>query len=358
MISRLLFDLAKEYEHPGMLDWLSLKINLMHLPEPVVRHLQSLSAMVFQINALTGEEDWRSYCWTAVPSDSTSIHFRVSDCLHIQGSPARIGMPNNVFGALDIRYCAEKMIGFAVKQLGYESLPGIEAWECTRIDVTVNYLMQSEAEAIQALAYLKQSPESRQAHSFEQNGFYIGKGSSLQKGKIYLKGREAIHNQRTKRRALYTEDQIIKCQRLLRAEHTLARHMIRRLREQHNLHWYQLSPEYLIGMHNLYFKDYFSSVEITDMSTILEKLIIVSPTEGQARAAYDCYVRIRMIGFEQAKVSFTRTSWYRHLHHLRAIGLKRADFQPINVIPLRKRAIEVSEPVRHWDNIRIASGAL
>tara|TARA_Y100001951_G_C11292957_1_gene273498 strand:- start:822 stop:1883 length:1062 start_codon:yes stop_codon:yes gene_type:complete len=347
------FDIEKEHEHSGMLDWLSLKINLMHLSEPVVRHLQSLSGMVFKINALTGEEDWRTYCWTKIPSDSTDIHFRVTDSLHIQGSPARIGMPNNVFGAIDIRYCAQKMIGFAAQQLGYP-LPVIESWGCTRIDVTRNYLMQSESEARQALAYLKQAPESRQAHSYEQNGFYIGKGSSLQKGKIYLKGREAVANQRKKRRAHYTEEQLSKCQRLLRAEHTIGRHLLRRLREQQAIEWYQLSPNYLIQMHNLYFKEYFSDMELTDMSTILEKLTTVSPTEGQARAAYDCYVRIRMVGYEQARVTFTKPSWYRHIKHLKAIGLTRADLQPINVIPLRKRAIELSQPIRHWDDIRAA----
>ena len=90
------------------------------------------------------------------------------------------------------------------------------------------------------------------------------------------------------------------------------------------------------------------------MSTILEKLTTVSPTEGQARAAYDCYVRIRMVGYEQARVTFTKPSWYRHIKHLKAIGLTRADLQPINVIPLRKRAIELSQPIRHWDDIRAA----
>lgn len=213
--------------------------------------------------------------------------------------------------------------------------------------------MQSEAEARQALAYLKQSPECRQKHSFESAGFYIGKGSTLQRGKIYLKGQDAKRCKRAGR-AEYTEEQLVKSQRLLRAEHTLARHFIRRLRERHNIHWYQLTPDYLLQLHDAYSSDYFSDIEVTDMSTVLEKLLQVAPTEGQARAAYDCYVRIRMTGYEQAKTTFTKPSWYRHLSHLNSAGFKRADLQMINVIPLQKRAIQVSEPVRHWDEIKVA----
>lgn len=348
-----LFDTSKEFEHAGMIDWLTLKIDLCHLPEPVVRQLQSLNSMIFKVNAQSGEVDWQTYAWESVRSDTHQVCFRVGGEFHIQGSPARVGLPNNAFGALDIRYCATKMIAFARDYLGVPELPPLELWTCSRIDVTRNYLMQSEAEARQALAYLKQSPESRQKHSYESNGFYIGKGSTLQRGKIYLKGQDAKRCKRAGR-AEYTEEQIVKSQRLLRAEHTLARHLIRRLRERHNIHWYQLTPDYLLQLHDAYFSEYFSEIEVTDMSTVLEKLLDVAPTEGQARAAYDCYVRIRMTGFEQAKTTFTKPSWYRHIGNLKAAGFRRADLQMINVIPLQKRAIQVSEPVRHWDDIKAA----
>jgi II/X family phage/plasmid replication protein len=281
-----------------------------------------------------------------------------------------LGLPNNAFGSADIRYCATKMIRFAEEYFSVRSLldghpdlrltrsgdlnggclPSLESWSCSRIDVTRNYLMQSEAEARQALAYLKQAPESRQKHSFESNGLYIGKRSTLQTGKIYLKGQDAQRCKKTGR-AQYTDDQLFKSKNLLRAELSLKRHSLRRLKQQKNLNWYDLTPSELFKQHDAYFSEYFSNIEVTDMSIHLERLLKTSPTEGQARAAYDCYVRIRMCGYEQTKETYPKPSWYRHISNLKLAGFKRADLQMINVIPLKKRAIQVSEPVRHWDDI-------
>src|SRR5690606_2278877 len=117
-----------------------------------------------------------------------------------------------------------------------------------------------------------------------------------------------------------------------------------------NLNWYELSPERLLQLHDDFFDEYFSEIEVTDMSTVYEQLLQIAPTEGQARAAYDCYVRIRMTGYEQAKTTYTKPSWHRHIANLKAAGFKRADLQMINVIPLQKRAIQLSQPVRHWVN--------
>lgn len=366
-------DESIEYEHSAMIDWLSLRIDLMHLPEPVVRKLQSLNSRLFKVSASTGHVEWESFAWESVASDTHQICFRVGSDFYIQGSPARLGLPNNAFGSLCIQYCAKKMISFASSFLGLTELfeeirsgsidaenqptiagfPPLSFWSCTRIDITRNYLMQSEAEARQALAYLKQSPEGKQRHSYETNGFYIGKRSTLHKGKIYLKGQDAKRNQKSGR-AHYTEEQLEKSQLLLRTEYTMARGIIRRFRENHSINWYQLNPDYLLSLHDSYFKDYFSQIEVTDMGTVLEKLLDVAPTEGQGRAAYDCYTRIRLFGYEQAKTSFTKPSWYRHLKLLKLAGFNRSDLQPTNVIPLQKRAIHIACPVRHWDDIQVA----
>lgn len=367
-----LFDIKKEFEHAGMIDWLTLKIDLCHLPEPVVRLLQSQNSMIFKVNAQTGDIDWQTYAWESVRSDTHQVCFRVGTHFHVQGSPARLGLPNNAFGSLDIQYCALKMIHFAKSYFRISDLldqspdcltrsggqagdcfSSLENWSCSRIDVTRNYVMQSEAEARQALAYLKQSPESRQKHSYESNGLYIGKRSTLQTGKIYLKGQDAKRCKRTGR-AEYSDDQILKSKNLLRAELSLKRHAIRRLSEAKGIDWKSLNPDILLKIHSDYFKEYFSEIEVTDMSTHLQKLLEVAPTEGQARAAYDCFTRIRMYGYEQAKETYTKPSWYRHIGNLKAAGFRRADMQHINVIPLRKRAIEVSQPVRHWDDIKTA----
>jgi II/X family phage/plasmid replication protein len=340
-----------------MCDWLTLKIDISLLPETTIRHLQLMCSKLFKINALTGDLEWETYCYESVKSDTHQICFRVGSDFSIQGSPARIGNPNNAFGALDIVYCANKMILFAADQLNLDSLPDARFWRCTRIDIAANFVMQSGAEARQALAYLKQSPESRQKHSFESNGLYIGKRSSLNRGKIYLKGQDAKRNQKSGR-AIYTEQQLRQSEKLLRAELTLASHYFKRLKNDKDIFWYQLKTQDLITLHTAYFKDYFSQIEVTDMSNILERLLENSPTEGQARSAYDCYTRIRIIGYEQAKASYTNRTWYRHVSNLKAAGFTRADLVQINVIPLKKRAICVGQPARHWDDIDLLPKAV
>lgn len=340
-----------EYAHAGMIDWLTLKIDMTHLSAQLVQKLRSMSSRLCKINP-DGTIDWEAFCFESVRSDTHQVTIRAGSDLQIQGSPARVGLPNNVFGSLDIRYCAQKMIDFAANHLVLGELPALQLWSCTRIDVTTNYLLSSLAEAQQVLSYLKQAPESRQKHSYESHGFYIGKGSTLHHGKIYLKGQDARRNNKSGR-AHYTQEQLDKADRLLRAEYCIRRHMLSRLKDD-DTEWYQLTPQRLFDAHTNYFKDYFSEIEVVDMGNILEKLLKVAETEGQGKAAYDCYVRIRLIGYEQSKSSYPKTSWYRHIKNLKAAGLTRADLNPINVLPLRKKSIEVREPVRHWDEISVA----
>jgi II/X family phage/plasmid replication protein len=347
------YDSSTEFAHPLMCDWMTIKICKSLLPESTIRYLESQSSKLFKVNAQTGELEWESYCYESVRSDTHQICFRIGVDFSIQGSPARIGNPNNAFGALDLLYCAGKMIRFAAEQLDLDRLPDIRFWRCTRVDLAANHIMQSGAEARQALAYLKQSPEGRQKHSFESNGLYIGKRSTLNRGKIYLKGQDAKRNQRYGR-AEYTELQLQKAERLLRSELTLARHFFRRLKDDHNTEWYELTTDKLIELHNEYFKEYFSQVEVTDMSNIEERLLKFSPTEGQARSAFDCYFRIRSLGYEQAKGTYSTPTWYRHIKNLKSAGLTRADLVQINVIPLKKRAICIGEPARYWDDIDVA----
>lgn len=347
------FDAAKEYQHAGMIDWLTLKIDTSLLSDPIIETLRSKTARLCKISP-DGAIDWTSYCWESVRSDTHQVCVRLGSEFHVQGSPARIGLKNNVFGSLDIRYCANKMINLATAILGIPELPQLEHWTCSRIDITRNFLMQSGAEARQAIEYLKQCPEGRQKHSFESYGLYVGKGSSLHRAKFYLKGQDARRNSRLKR-AVYTDEQLLKSDKLLRAEYTIARHKIRRLKEDRKLPWHELTPAFLLSEHEAYIKDYLSDIEVTDMSDILERLISVAPTEGRARAAYDCYNRIRTNGYYQAKESYTYHTWRKHISYLRKAGFKRVDLQSINIIPLRKRAIELSEPVRHWDDIPLSA---
>ena len=349
------FDIKKEYKDVGMIDWLTLRLDLRFLPRDVIEKLRSKTSTICKISP-DGDIDWKSYCWESVRSDTHQVSVRVGGYLYVQGSPARIGLQNNVFGSLDITYCANKMILFAAEHLGIDSIPSLEHWTCSRIDVTRNYQMSSGSEARQALEYIKQTPESRQKHYSESNGFYIGKRSTLHKGKIYLKGQDAKRNKQM-RRAQYTENQILKAEKLLRAEYTLARHGLNRLLEENNCKWFELDKEILLRKHTEFFEEYFSDIEVSDMSNILEKLIEVAPTRGRAQSAYDCYTRIKMFGYDQAKISYSDSTWRNHTSYLKKAGFKRADLQMINVTPLRKRQILLDDAVRCWDDIKLVKEA-
>lgn len=91
------------------------------------------------------------------------------------------------------------------------------------------------------------------------------------------------------------------------------------------------------------------------MGDILERLIEVARTEGRARSAYDCYTRIRMMGPKQARVTYNENTWYTHLSLLKKAGLSKADLQPVNIIPLKKRQIVLSEAIGSWGDIQLAS---
>jgi hypothetical protein len=113
-------------------------------------------------------------------------------------------------------------------------------------------------------------------------------------------------------------------------------------------------------MHTHAFSKLISDIEVTDMDNILDKLLFnvgkeesQIPTIGQAQAAYDCYVRCRTIGFTQAKESFNTHTFNRHLRNLGTIGIKAPDMQPSNVVPFRRRAIVLDQPVSSWADIKL-----
>jgi II/X family phage/plasmid replication protein len=351
------FDESREYLDSGMCDWLTLSICLTFLPPEDIFKIRSLSHRLFKISP-DGEVIWETYPWEQVSSDSHQLSIRITNKLSIQGSPARLGLANNVFGSSDVRYCARKMLAFVQQSLGLQSLPPLECWSCTRIDYTRNFLMQSAAEARQALAYLKLAPERRQKHSSESNGFYIGKGSALHKGKIYLKGVDA-HRNHSAGKACYTAEQLLKSEKLLRAEYTLGRLGILRLKEREATSWFDLTGDDLKRMHTEFFHEYFSEVEVIDMGNLLEKLMAVAPTEGRARAAYDCYNRIRQVGFHQAKQTYPLRTWSRHVRYLKESGLSLSDLESghAHVVPIRRRPIYFQDAVRHWDDIPLIAAA-
>ena len=357
-----MFDLTKEYAHPGMIDWLSLRLDVSLVPEALRLSMEKYSGKIMLISA-DGEVKATRCSWESIRSDTHQIAFRIGSYLEIQGSPARVGLRNNAFGSLDIRYCAEKMISFVLSQFGFlrETLPPLPEWGCTRIDITRNLCMASREEPAQALEALKYLPSGRQKVSFEPDGVYIGKRSSHQTVKIYLKGRDAKRLHASKK-AFYTEEELLLSEYLLRFELMLRSRKIQNLSKSFNRHWAEFTPEFLLTCHDEFFSKYLSDAEIVDMNTLLEKLIEAAKssgrTEGAAKAAYGFYLLVKQHGLEVAKISTPKTTFHRHKKLLKDAGVAASDLVQSNVVPIRRKPILLCDAVCSWEDVKRRIAAL
>lgn len=347
----------------GMIDWLTLWLDASLLDRDSMRRVLQNADRVQRINGLTGEVRWETSVRENIRSDDHNVTVNFGSRLQIQGSPARIASSHNVFGSLDIQECAKSMIDFVAKHHSIFIPKNLPMWSCSRIDINQNFDMGSLAQAQQAIDYLKPLKCGRQKTSTYDTSVIWGKGSSLHKGKAYLKGpqlRELV----SKNNARVSDEELAKADRLLRLEYSMCRGLIHRIRESTGKNWYDFTPEFLLAHHADYFSKFISTVEVVDMCNVLDMLLdnvgkgenqIL--TEGQARAAYSCYTQIRMNGYHVAKEAFTKTSWHRHVQNLRTVGLVAADLQPINVVPLRRRQIVLDQPISSWDQINLAMRA-
>lgn len=343
----------------GMIDWLTLFLDASLLDRDTMRFVMQNIDRVMRIDGMTGQVKWETVAYEHVASDDHHVNVFFGSRLKIQGSPARVVSPHNVFGSLDIRQCALDMINFVSRHYSIILPRDLKKWSCSRIDITQNFDMGSLAQAQQAIDYLKPLKCGRQKTETYDTSVIWGAGSTKHRGKAYLKGpqlRELVR----KNNARVTELELQKADRLLRLEYTMARGLIHRIRESAGLYWYDFTPEFLLAHHADYFSKFISTVEVVDMCNVLDRLLAnvgtgdnQIPTEGQARSAYSCYTQIRMNGFHVAKESFTKRTWARHLQNLRSVGLVAADLQPINVVPLRRRQIVLDQPVSSWDDIKL-----
>lgn len=341
----------------GMIDWLTLILEGLFLDAKTHQRCASLVDRILRISP-DGEVRWATNCRESIRSDSHQVTVSFGSTIRIMGSPARIHHVNNVFGSLDIRKCALDMINFVGNHYDIVLPRRLELWKCSKIDIAENFDMGSESQAQQYINHLKLADYGRQKISTFATSVEWGKGSALQMLKAYMKGAQCLKLVREKS-ALFTDDELAKAKKLVRLELSLRRIYMLRLKEA-GLNWFDLTPENLIALHSHAFSKIISDIEVTDMDNILDKLLFnvgkddgQIPTIGQAQAAYDCFIRCRTIGFRQAQESFSQQTWSRHLKNLSTIGIKAPDLQPSNVVPFRRRAIVLDQPVSCWADIKL-----
>lgn len=310
-------------------------------------------------------------------SDSTGLFWQIQHSgkdtfLVIGASPASVELGNNLFGSSDVEHCARVLLAKAEEILGI-SLPSIIDWECRRLDITHNYLMDDNAQVKQALRELRNGDGIRQKASVPKgDSVYYGEGSDLIAGKIYDKGSQVKHMaKRLHAKGLeqpYEVHEMDVIDKILRMELMLRRRWFDRLQNKKSINdfktieqyknykhttpaWLELTSEQLDKLHNDYFSQFIGNIEVTDMSTLMTKLNEVTPTKGYALASHRTWALIKSIGFEQTRDSMPRSTFSKHCKYLRDAGLSHADLQTSNVLPFRRKTIFISQPVLSWSDV-------
>ncbi len=352
-----------------LLDWITARISLDHLTDEGRAEARLLSDRIARYCPRTGEVRFESSAWDSIRSDSHQITLRVTGSeFWIQGSPARVtGDGCAVFGSgasarLSIAGCLDAMRLFVQQQTGILLPADVALWTVSRVDVTGNLLLGSQAEVLEGLRVLRNCEGGRYRVS-QQAGdtVYWSHKSKLRSGKAYAKGAhiEYMQKQKIYSGRVYTIEEMIAAQSLLRLELKLGREFFQRQ------NWRTLTAEMLTEEWRSYFERMVGACEMTNDNDLKEKIIsaacavqIGTDREGNAiygtdtrgKAAYGCWLLIQSEGWERARESFTKTTWYRHLQILRKAGLGDADISAGVVVPLRRKILEARE-VSSWSQI-------
>ena len=352
-----------------MIDWLTLRLPISVLSAGQLHQLTPYIGGYVVYNA-DGEEIRKKPMFDIerLRSDASGIYWRIDfdgklHYLTVAASPASLEHGINVFGSDDIRHCAGIVVSHASRALGI-FLPPPSAWHCTRLDFTHNYALESNKHVKQALRELLKGNGVRQkAVNLAGDSVYWGHKSDLIGGKAYDKGTQLLTLMRRNKQQA-TPDQIDLASRLLRFELSLKARWFRRYADTLNedgktQHWLDITPEYLNAIHVNFFGQFVGDSGVMEMNDkgkgLLEALTFITGSKGRAAAAFDCWMRIRQLGFDVAKTTMPKSTFLRHKKALLEAGLSEADLQSGTVIPFRRNTITLSAPVTSWEELRRAA---
>ncbi len=335
-----------------MLDWLTLKVDICELNDYARERLQRSQSRIFCLDS-DGSLVWERTGRKTVRSDSHQITMEMDSHFTIYGSPARVGLErvDNVFGSGDPVECAGRMIRF-VEQCHGVQLPDYTKWKCTRMDVTHNYHLGELSNVLTALEMLRNVEGGRYQLQTSAETVYWSPRSTRRSGKAYAKGPHMQYLAK-RGRAFLTPEEMHDVNGLLRLELSLKRHFFARTIGKP---WFELSAAELEAEHEAYFAELVGKVEINEMSDMRQQCIEAAQrlglTEGLGRAAYLSWNSIRSVGFATWKADTPKATFYRHKKIMQEAGLSYADFRARNVVPIRRRRIELDQPVRSWAELR------
>jgi II/X family phage/plasmid replication protein len=338
-----------EFQHFSEAEWL----NLRSLNDRIIRFKPSDSAPLDDFYMLLERDSikWECGSWESVRSDTHQIAFRIgSDCLFIQGSPARcIGSGDAVFGegashALDIAGCVRRMAAYVGGALDRRLPLDPAFWQVSRVDVTGNVLLDSTADVRVALSVLRDCEGGRYRVSQQQGDtVYWSHNSKLRSGKAYAKG---PHIRKTTKKPdysgrIYTENELLIIDRLLRLELKLGSQFFRELKQRKAIkHWTEITPDFLKAEWMQFFSRMIGDSEMTNDNDLKQKIFDAAKTPGMGKSAYSLWLLIKSEGWQAAKENTSKTVWYRNLQILHHAGLGDADIAKGNVVQFRRKILQ------------------
>lgn len=264
----------------------------------------------------------------------------------IEGSPARVMGDSNVFGSGDPTECAKAMIASATRSTGV-ILPPVQAWRCTRVDLTQNY--DCGAHVAEALDTLRNVCGGHLRVSSRNNGCYWNPGSTLWSAVAYMKGPH-LEKQCRSGKVRESKENVELSHRLLRLEVRLRNHYLKRadidiahFTEQQAMAIYQLQAGKIIPQ-----------TVTLDAKADLAKAIIDSYGPRLGRAVLGTWGLIQSIGPEGARARMSVSTWTRHQKLLSHLGVGKADMAARKVVDFRPRVI-TAHPVDSWEELRRAA---
>ena len=183
-----------------LIDWLTLKICSSLIPADVLACLRADASTILCVNP-DGSLEWESISRVNIKSDSHQLTVAVGGFVVITGSPARFmpdyfGIHDNVFGSMDVVYCANLMLGHIEKTLSVK-LPNYKKWNLNRIDITQNYFIKTGSYGVeQVLSHWRNSEMGKYQTATFNDSIYIQKGNRINSGKAYYKGAQLFKNYR------------------------------------------------------------------------------------------------------------------------------------------------------------------
>jgi len=349
-----------------LIDWLTLRFPLTSdLGQNLVSRIKDCMGVTVCVNS-QGVEQWRKHNLDLdrLRSDSEGIFWSITcdadsqQYITVGASPSSLEHEGvNVFGSMDMEYCAQVLIRFSSVALE-AVLPSWEKWQCRRVDITANYDMGSNAQVKQALRLLLSTDAPRRRTNSDKRGgdtVYWNPTSDLQAGKAYHKGAH-LRMQQRKGNILLSDFTLRLADSLLRLELKLGSRWFRRFHEACK-DWQNMTREELCKIHQDFFSKLIGSVdvEVSDMGTLLQELEKVAPTKGRALAAHRTFALIKTFGYTQVKDTMPKATFDKHCGFLRAAGISSADLCAGKVLELRKRSLVLDQPVLSWDDIRRAA---